>query len=230
MSKYINIAYKILYKCSSRKVKRNLKLLKHGWSLMVSPDSWLVSSGYVKSFLSSEMLSQEGEPLPWMNYSVIDFLNRHLKKDILVFEYGSGSSTLFFSRKVKNITSVEYDTNWYERISSRIAKENLLNVDYIYCPLGDAYVNAIFDRNDMFDLVVVDGRTREKCAIAALEKLSANGVLLLDDSNRKEYANIFKYYSKNGFSSLTFSGLKPMGFGTEFTTIFYKKMQNCLNI
>ena len=55
------------------------------------------------------------------------------------------------------------------------------------------------------------------------------GLLLLDDSSRKEYNEGIDYARRQGFKSLTFSGLKPTGIGVDETTIFYRT-QNCFGI
>jgi predicted O-methyltransferase YrrM len=52
------------------------------------------------------------------------------------------------------------------------------------------YVGAIDDVPGQFDLVVVDGRARVACARRALPRLAPDGVLLLDNANRDEYAPI----------------------------------------
>lgn len=230
MSGLVSVFYKIIYKFSTAKLKRKLSLLKHGWSLMVSPDSWLVQTGYVNSFLMKSAVDNHGMPLPWMNYNIIDFLNQRLTKDLKIFEYGSGNSTLYFSKFVDSITSVEYDADWYKLLNSKIDKLKITNVQCVYCDLDSNYSDFILSQSKFYDLVIVDGRFRVKCAINALKKLTNRGVILLDDSNRKKYEYVFEYYKRSGFNYLTFSGLKPTGFGNESSTIFYRKEQNCFNL
>ena len=230
MGKTSGILFKIVYKFSSNALRRKLLLLRHGWSLMVSPDSWLVQSGYVNSFLQNKTLDGEGNALPWMNYGIIGLLKGSLNTSMHVFEFGSGNSTLFFAKHSKRITSVEYDRNWYRLIDGEIKKRQLENVQYIYRGLDADFHDVILEQEGSFDLVVVDGRDRVKCALNAIAKLSDNGVLLLDDSDRPAYAEIFNFYRKNGFKFLTFSGLKPRGFGSEQSTVFYRSSQNCLNL
>ena len=40
---------------------------------------------------------------PWISFGAILFLEKILKKDMQVYEYGSGGSTLFFAQRVKCI-------------------------------------------------------------------------------------------------------------------------------
>lgn len=230
MSGVFSLLFKIIYRVSFGELKRKLRLLKHGWSLMVSPDSWLVQTGYVRSVLTNCAVDNAGMPLPWMNYELIGFLKDRLTKELNIFEYGSGNSTLFFSSYVNMITSVEYDSHWYTLIESKIKRLQLSNVKYIYCELGSRYTEIIELQNEVFDLIIIDGRVRVESAIGAFAKLANEGVVLLDDSNRKKYKYIFEFYRSKGFSFLTFSGIKPTGFGCDWSTIFYRQGQNCFGL
>lgn len=53
---------------------------------------------------------------PWMTYPSIQFLKDILSKENKVFEYGSGYSTVFFSKLVGEIVSVEHDKQWVDYI------------------------------------------------------------------------------------------------------------------
>jgi hypothetical protein len=55
-----------------------------------------------------------------------------------------------------------------------------------------AYVHAIDDVDGDLDLVVVDGRARVASARHALARLAPDGVLLLDNANRDEYATVVR--------------------------------------
>ena len=55
------------------------------------------------------------------------------------------------------------------------------------------------------------------------------GVIILDDSERKEYQQTFELMKQEGFKSLTFTSIKPLAFKLASTTVFYKK-NNCLDI
>ncbi|SDZ80340.1 hypothetical protein SAMN05192529_10213 [Arachidicoccus rhizosphaerae] len=207
-----------------------MDLLKHGWSLMVSPDSWLVQIGYVNSFISGEPVDLFYNPVPWMNYSLFSFLAERINKNFEVFEFGSGNSTLFFAKHVRELYSIEYDKKWFDLISKKIIVQELNNVRYIYCELGNAYSNKIVQIDTFFDMVIIDGRQRVECAIRAYSKLKDSGVLILDDSDRVKYKEIFDFYQIKGFAFVTFSSVKPNGFGAEYSTIFYKKGENILGL
>jgi hypothetical protein len=67
---------------------------------------------------------------PWIVFEAKDFLDKILKKDMVVWEYGSGSSTLYFARRVKQVYSLENDKEWFDHLNARIAAEHVKNVHY----------------------------------------------------------------------------------------------------
>src|SRR5437773_261769 len=69
--------------------------------------------------------------LPWFSYAAIDFLEDFLQPEMTVCEYGSGGSTLFFSRRVKAVYSIEDNERWHEMVARRLAQKSLTNVTLI---------------------------------------------------------------------------------------------------
>lgn len=193
-------------------------------------DSYLVKKGYIKSFYQSEPVNYLGNPVPWMNYSVVEFLNNRLNENLNMFEYGSGNSTIYFSSLVKYITSIEYNIEWYNRIKGLLEKRE--NIRLIYQPLGEDYINAIRNISkgeNLYEVITIDGSERVKCAKIAMRYLTKNGVLILDNSERERYKEIFIFYKDAGFKEITISGMVPNGFYVYYTTIFYR-IENILKI
>ena len=60
--------------------------------------------------------------LPWFSLASIEFLDRHLGPDMLVYEYGSGGSTVFFAARAGRVVSMENDTVWAERVRARTGR------------------------------------------------------------------------------------------------------------
>ena len=206
-----------------------LKKIAFGIKLVFNQNSYLVKTGFIESKTSISLTSKKYGELPWMPYPVIDFLNERLTTSMNVFEYGSGSSTIFFAKRAKSITSIEYDKNWYETIKSKL--DGYDNSTLIFQEVSDDYVNIIetYDSEIKYEIVIVDGRERVKCAIKAFNKLKENGVLILDDSDRDRYTEALNFYTEKGFKKLSFSGLKPTGLGIDETSILYRS-NNCINL
>ncbi len=175
-------------------------------------------------------MDNDYNPLPWMNYSVIEFLSKRMNKTINIFEYGSGYSTLYFSKLVNRIKSIEYNSEWFDRFNTKF--HMISNIELLYVPLGQNYTTAIQDFTQIgkkYEMIIIDGRKRVDCLKNAIKYLTPDGILLLDDSNREKYKEVFSLCVKKGFKELTFSGMKPNGLGIFYSTIFYRS-DNILNI
>lgn len=201
-----------------------------GIKLVFYKRSYLNKTGYVRSKISDSLKNENGEFLPWMNYSIIELLKERLQKDHTVFEYGSGASTMFWAKHCASVSSIEYDEKWYHLIRTHI--EKLDNAQLRFQEVNQQYIEAIShdDSSASFDLVIVDGRKRVECAQYALPYLSTRGVLILDDSGRPHYQEAFDSFRNAGFKALTLKGLKPTGFGMDQSTIFYRSESNILDL
>lgn len=209
-------------------IKRKLLKFKLAYRLFSKKNSYLVKTGYIDSIVDNSLLVR-GEYLPWFNFGFINFLKERLHKDLTVFEYGSGASTLFFAERVGKIISVEYDKKWYAKVNEMLG--NRQNSTVYFQESDENYPKAIahLAKGRTFDIIVIDGRKRVASAKNAITFLSEQGVLLFDDTQRAYYQEALDYYKENGFKSLTFSGLKPSGFGEDRTTLLYRA-NNCLGI
>ena len=195
--------------------------------LFYSSRSHLVQSGYVESIRRRQPCDAQGDPLPWMNYAVVYFLQQRLRPEHRLFEYGSGFSTRFYAGYVNHVISIEHDRHWYEKGRQDLPD----NVELIHYDLddGDRYANAIQATGKEFDVVIIDGRQRERCTLASLPCLSAAGVIILDDSDRERYQTTRRAVQDQGFRWIDFRGLKPGGLSSHQTSIFYRD-GNCLGI
>ncbi len=80
-----------------------------------------------------------------------------------------------------------------------------------------------------FDIIIVDGRDRVNCIVNAVGNLKEDGVIILDDPERKSYGDGIKLLINKGFKRIDFWGISPGLFYKKNTTIFYKT-KNCLDI
>ena len=105
--------------------------------------------------------------VPWFSYAAIDFLEGFLRPSMTVCEYGSGGSTIFFSRRTKAVLSIEDNPKWYELVSKRLQEKAVPNVTLKLCPFD--FKNPVgFERSDYlqampeekFDVIVVDDSWR----------------------------------------------------------------------
>ncbi len=197
------------------------------YKLLLHKSSYLHATGWSRSLRERKPVDAAGKPLPWMNYAVIALLKDRLKKDMRVFEYGCGHSTLFYADRAESVTAVEYDEKWLARIKD-IAPGNIRLI-YQADDVDGAYCRSIHTTNEQYDVVIVDGRDRVNCVKQALDALTPNGVLLLDDAQREAYAEALRHAESRGFRPLALEGLKPTGTDLERTTLLYRP-DNCFNI
>ena len=82
---------------------------------------------YLVDNLHSNYSNLENE-MPWITYSSIDKLNKLLNIEMKVFEFGSGGSTLYYSKRVKEIVSVEHEPDWYNNVENIIKAQKIKNI------------------------------------------------------------------------------------------------------
>ena len=210
-----------------RKMFPGLAVFSKGIGLLYSSKSFLVTSGYNRSVKLKKPVRKDGSPIPWMNYGVIDLLEQRLNKDLSLYEYGSGNSTLFFASLVKDVTAVECDRGWYEYVSGSMPA----NVNMILLDPYDLkqYLQIVREQPTKYDVIIVDAADRVDCMLDAPDSLTERGVIILDDSEREDYRSGIETLRTNGFKVLPFNGMKPGGLRAYGTTVFYKD-GNCLGL
>ena len=144
-----------------------------------------------------------------------------------VFEFGSGHSTIWWNNHVQSVVSCEHDKSWFQLMKQK----SLAGVDILYCDsiLNGEYSKTALKYGKKFDIIVIDGRDRVRCAQNSLEALKSNGVIVWDNSDRIRYEAGYKYLADNNFKRLDFTGIGPMNSYGWCTSIFYR-VSNCLGI
>ncbi len=208
-------------------LKRKLWIRTAFKKLILRKSSYLHTSGWIESLRRGYPCDAEGLEIPWMNYPVVNILKERLNKDLSLFEFGSGYSTLFYAKLVRDVTSVEYNKDWYDFMNEKAID----NVSLLYREkdIDGSYCRTIHEAEREYDVVVVDGRDRVNCVKQSIDKLSSKGVVLLDDSSRDRYQEGIEYAKHKGFRALDIEGLKPSGYGIDRTTLLYRN-DNCLDI
>ena len=193
-----------------------IKLLRLRYRGMLYEEGWFEAACYYSS------IDKNKNPIPWWTYSFNDFFIPKLNSNLEVFEYGSGNSTIFLSKKVKNIISIEHNKEWFEKMKSKICK----NVNLKFIPLDKyegEYSKAILKENKYFDVIIIDGRDRVNCVINAIKRLKQDGIIILDDSQRENYKKGINFLIDNGFKHLYFTGVSAGTYKKKSTSLFYKK-------
>ena len=203
---------------------RRLPLLR----LLLLRRELLKASGWLASGRRNAPVARDGTPLPWYNYSAIDFLEGRVRPDMAVFEYGAGNSTLWWAERVAHVSSVESDPDWVGLLTPRLPG----NADLRFEAAGTtAYAQSAAERGRLFDVIVIDGADRNACASACLDALEEEGVVIWDNSDWTTlYATGMAHLEANGFRRIDFRGLGPVLWRPWTTSVFYRPGSNCFGI
>ena len=208
-------------------IRKLLNAINLGGIVQLYVDSAIKNDGWFKSFKTKQAIDNNGNPIPWLTYPFMKFIENRLDNEMSVFEYGSGNSTIWFSERVKEIVSVENDEGWFEIVKLKLPK----NAKVVYRKLEyhGKYAEEIANYNKKFDIIIIDGRDRNYCAELAVKYLNDSGVVFFDNANLQIYVNGVNYLHKNGFKQIDFWGISPVTPHSTCTSLFYRT-NNCLHI
>jgi hypothetical protein len=187
---------------------------------------YLKEKGLIKSLIGKMPVNQNSEPIPWLTYPFIDFFVPRLDQTLNLFEFGAGNSTLFFSKYVKNITSVEDNKEWAMLLKNKLPENCVL---IVADRTKEHYLSGLSSQKNKQDIIIIDGLFRNEYAGESMKYLTDGGVIVFDDSNRDIYSEAFCALQEGGFKRLDFWGLMPGSVRNNCTTLFYRE-NNCLGI
>lgn len=192
----------------ARGVPRTLSELNYSLQMLAV----LRARGWQSSVRKQNPVDQNGNAIPWYTYSALEWLKPRVRKSDVVFEYGTGYSTVWYSRHAKEVVVVEHDARWLDRIRARAGT----NVTFLlrlssgaevdgncvshYCRALEEYSPA------SFDIIVIDGMERVQCAYVAPSRLRNDGIIIFDNSDRPAFAPGIEYLHTQGFGRVDFYG------------------------
>jgi predicted O-methyltransferase YrrM len=143
-----------------------------------------------------------------------------------VFEYGAGASTLWWAQRVSEVLSCEHDPQWFELTRKGVPS----NAKIVHAPRDNyLYANRILEHVNEFDIVVIDGRDRVRCARNSINALTQQGVVIWDNSDRDYYKPGFEFLQQHGFRRIDFFGMSPLVAYESATAVLYRE-HNCLGL
>lgn len=173
--------------------------------------------------------SPVGDRAPWITFGARRRLERTVAAGTRVFEYGAGGSTLFFLDRGCSVTTVDHDPAWLDRVRDHVRPGAAWTCHHVPpCPAQEEdreylswfprYRGLSFRRYvhvldayppGTFDVVMVDGRARGPCLAVASRLVAADGLLVLDNSERPRYAPAIAATEHDGWRSAHFHGPGP---------------------
>lgn len=172
-------------------------------------DAWARGSRtgrWVRSLLAIYDVRELGAlDTPWWTFEAADLVADHLvtRPGARVFEWGSGASTAWLSRRAGQVVAVEHDPEWAATVAEVIGPgATICTVPPTPVTSDDAvlsrkpgfegldfsdYVATLDQQRGVFDLIVIDGRAREACLQRALPRLADDGLIVFDNVDRRRY-------------------------------------------
>jgi len=125
--------------------------------------------------------------VPWLAPDATEAVESFLRADMDVFEWGSGGSTCWFAKRVRSVTSMEHDLDWYESVAGEIDALGLTNIKQLFIKDRDDYIHG---RVGVYDVILIDGEpgTRIECLKLAMNRLRKSGMLVCDDFEWDEFS------------------------------------------
>ena len=138
-----------------------------------------------------------------------DFFLKHLNKKQNVLEWGSGSSTAVIAEKVKSVVSIEHNREWYGTVSKNLPSNAKLHFvppkyQHDWRVDGDGspdnfkkYISYPVELGNKYDLILIDGRARVKCA-SVCSKISKEDTMIFvhdfsDERISEGYDKMYEY-------------------------------------
>lgn len=174
---------------------------------------------------------RDGNPIPWYTYPAIEYLSQFDYSNKKIFEFGCGNSSKFWAARAKKVVSIEDNLKWFAKWQQEM---KATNQQVLWRDEGEIYENAILESEEKFDVIIVDGKRREKCCETALLRLSKGGMIILDDSDRintsEEYKKSVAILKSANLLQVDFYGFCPMNNYTKTTSVFFDRDFNFATI
>ena len=131
--------------------------------------------------------------LPWWSFRSIEYADMVFPGKS-IFEFGTGGSTIRFSRMCKSVTSVEDNEGWLKIVQTKANLENITNINFNYHYFDfdhpksfnkSEYLRA-YDGSKEYDVVIIDGqdqtfRERIACFKHVEPSIKEGGIIVVDD-------------------------------------------------
>lgn len=187
---------------------------------VLTPVAFSARSGHFRSALRARAVDAAGRALPWYTYPAIEFLSRQDYAGRRVLEWGAGHSTVWWSARAASVLAFDSDPNWVRWVRTAAPAAAVHQVPDDLTGV-DAYLAG-----GMFDLIVIDGLDRYRCARRSADLLADGGAVVFDNSEgywgpEGQYP-ILDLFRSQGFQRVDFYGFAPGVFWPHCTSLFFR--------
>ena len=190
-----------------RKVFRNFGILSEDYGQRKSISTW-------------KWIDKEGNAIPWYTYPTIEYLVSLDFSGSKILKFGSGASSIWWARRAESVLAVEHNKEWF----ATSARNIVANLKIILAENESDYLVAA--TGGKFDVVIIDGIHRHRCAETVSDILAADGLVILDNSDwHPETAKYLR--EKHDFLQVDFHGFGPINNYTWTTSLFFSRSFLC---
>jgi len=186
------------------------------------------SLGWHQSIGEDRPIASDGNPRPWYTYAALEWLVPRVKRTHQVFEFGGGYSTVWYGQHAGQVITVEHNGAWLDQVRTMVGSNvTLLQRDITgneatsegdseYCTAIEAYPPK------SFDIIVIDGMERVRCAQTAPSRLRDDGIIIFDNSDRIPFRPGIDHLHSRGFGRIDFYGFVAQVGTLNCTSVFSK--------
>ena len=199
------------------------------FTAVLTPIFFSKDTGHFKSSMKSLAVDNNSKPICWFSYPAIDYLETLDFKNIIVLEFGSGQSTLWWQQRCLKISSFENDKKWFDHIQKHININNSLNLIQNN-KLSNQQLSIV--KSEKFDVLIIDGSyDRFEALNLSINYLSEKGIVIIDNSegyytgkgqDKYGYFPMLKLMKEKKFCRIDFFGYAPGVIIPHSTSIFFK--------
>jgi hypothetical protein len=190
---------------------------------LLTPLRFSYRSGHLQSSLKARAVNRRGEPVTWYTFPANDFLEGKGFGTKRVLEFGAGQSTLWWAKRAALVVSFEANREWFDRLKGGLTSNTRLHL----IPESLEGIEELLPTGP-FDVIVIDGLDRLRCARFSVRLVSSDGAIILDDSEgywggeRHSAYPILDLLRTSGFQRVDFFGYAPGVIRPHCTSVFFR--------
>lgn len=198
-----------------------MKLIPLSWRKIIK-NFWILSEIYGQrySIIHNKCVDKDGNEIPWYTFPAYEYLKSLDFKNSNVLEFGSGASSSWWAKRARTVTAIEHDKHWFDLVKQRQTE----NLEILFASSEYDYLTIIPDRK--FDLIIIDGMYRYKCAKVIKNNMNKGALVILDNSDW--YPDTARFLREEyDLLQVDMHGFGPINNYTWTTSIFFSRDFNC---
>jgi hypothetical protein len=194
--------------------------------------NFLETSGWVESQNHSASYFK-GRLIPWLTYPFLFELSSWQLSKVKVLEFGSGASSIYFSRNAESVVTYEFDSTYAELVMHPILPRypNLT----LHTVNEAAFLNLLETKSENFSsliseieksqIILIDGGPRNEIARFIALKALQDAVIVFDNTDLEDWSLGRKLLKESGFIEIPYHGLGNLNPYSWTTSLFLRNLE-----